>query len=404
MTTTLGPRSLLLAASAAAAALSALPARGDRDSLARRLDWPRREARVEAEVDLPREEAERLLSHPSRWVRSGAAAALERIAARDSIGALTEALSTERDPLAREKIAAALAATGKEARDDVRAACDRLGRSAGPGVFDAYVRAVVERELRRVIDEITDSTGNVKGFFAKPFGDIADIASDAVPVLVEFVRGGRTSALGRQVAVRGLAELGDSRAAAPLREVFDGLSAFMAREGIEEALVPELGEPARDEVELRRYVSHALYRLEDREPFERRVRAFLAQLRDITSPLGSLRRSSLEDIRGHYALGYEYHQVRRYDDAIAFYIQAKSSRGFRRFGAVIVWDYLASYNMACIESQRGNVPLAITHLAEAIDAGFADMDWIGRDHDLDPLRGDPRFEALIESPLEPRPR
>ncbi len=105
-------------------------------------------------------------------------------------------------------------------------------------------------------------------------------------------------------------------------------------------------------------------------------------------------------MRGFYAIGYEYHQVRRWDDAVDFYGSAKSIKRARRFQGALPWDYLASYNMACIEAQRGSVALAVHRLAEAIEAGFADMDWISRDPDLDPLRDDPRFKALVA----PEPR
>lgn len=403
---------LALAAALALPASDASAAAGmDRESLVRALAEERREKRAEAVDALASGDgaslsaAGELLSHPSRWVRSAAASTLSRVPSAESLPALARALSTERDPLARSAMAAALAAAGNSSRGAVRAACESLPPDERQPVFAAYVRAAVEREMRRVLVEITDSTGAVKGFYAKPFAGILDLREEAVPVLVEFVRSGRTSVLGRQVAVRGLAEMGDARAVAPLREVFDGLTGWMRANRVEEELVPEIGEDSKDEVELRRYVSHALFRLGDEAPFDLRMRKFFADLSKLLRE-PSWKSPEIDQMRGFYAIGYEHHQVRKWDDAVAFYRQAKATRGLRRFGGALPWDYLASYNMACIEAQRGDVALAISHLSQAIDAGFADFDWISRDPDLDPLRADPLFRALTEETPgeEPRPR
>lgn len=53
------------------------------------------------------------------------------------------------------------------------------------------------------------------------------------------------------------------------------------------------------------------------------------------------------------------------------------------------------YNATCIYSLLGKFDEALDYFERAIDAGFASMDWIKNDSDLDPLRGHPRFiEAL----------
>ena len=39
---------------------------------------------------------------------------------------------------------------------------------------------------------------------------------------------------------------------------------------------------------------------------------------------------------------------------------------------------------------------AIRCLAEAFDRGFQNKGWFENDPDLDPLRGDPRFQSLID--------
>jgi len=53
------------------------------------------------------------------------------------------------------------------------------------------------------------------------------------------------------------------------------------------------------------------------------------------------------------------------------------------------------YNVACLYSLEGETDAAITALEDAFAVGFANRDWIERDPDLDPLRADPRFRALL---------
>jgi len=53
------------------------------------------------------------------------------------------------------------------------------------------------------------------------------------------------------------------------------------------------------------------------------------------------------------------------------------------------------YNVACVYSNAGRNQEAIGYLEQAIDAGFSQKEWIENDHDLDPLRKEPRFQALM---------
>ncbi len=53
------------------------------------------------------------------------------------------------------------------------------------------------------------------------------------------------------------------------------------------------------------------------------------------------------------------------------------------------------YNVACLYAVDEQVDRAITCLEEAIEQGFWRRDWIERDPDLDSLRDDPRFQAIM---------
>ena len=53
------------------------------------------------------------------------------------------------------------------------------------------------------------------------------------------------------------------------------------------------------------------------------------------------------------------------------------------------------YTVACNYSLAGEIEEAIDCLEKALKAGFAHKEWIEHDSDLDPLRGHPRFQALL---------
>lgn len=54
------------------------------------------------------------------------------------------------------------------------------------------------------------------------------------------------------------------------------------------------------------------------------------------------------------------------------------------------------YNLACALARTGRSAEAFTALAGAIEAGFADRKSLESDPDLEPLRADPRFRALVD--------
>jgi TolB-like protein/tetratricopeptide (TPR) repeat protein len=53
------------------------------------------------------------------------------------------------------------------------------------------------------------------------------------------------------------------------------------------------------------------------------------------------------------------------------------------------------YNVACAYSVLGDVDDAIAMLDQAVQHGRGNLEWIERDPDFDPLRADPRFNAIV---------
>jgi adenylate cyclase len=57
---------------------------------------------------------------------------------------------------------------------------------------------------------------------------------------------------------------------------------------------------------------------------------------------------------------------------------------------------LVLYNVACFYSRRGDIGKAVELLQHAVDSGWGDRAWLETDSDLDALRGDRDFQALLE--------
>lgn len=94
------------------------------------------------------------------------------------------------------------------------------------------------------------------------------------------------------------------------------------------------------------------------------------------------------------------------DDARAVYLGAMShltlgnlevaKQWARRAYAIAPDDSYNVYGQACFYSLIGETQDAIRYFEEALDAGFAHLEWVENDSDLDALRDDPRFQALID--------
>jgi serine/threonine protein kinase/Flp pilus assembly protein TadD len=94
------------------------------------------------------------------------------------------------------------------------------------------------------------------------------------------------------------------------------------------------------------------------------------------------------------------------DDARALYLAAgglvqlgepeRALEMARRAHAIDPEDSGVLYNVACVYSLAGMVDDAIGCLEKAVQNGFGHREWIEHDSDLDNLRGDQRFHALLK--------
>lgn len=89
----------------------------------------------------------------------------------------------------------------------------------------------------------------------------------------------------------------------------------------------------------------------------------------------------------HYLLGWCAVQRNDRAAAIPHFIEAADS---------FFLPHLSNYNAACCAALLGESDRALGLLGRAVDAGFRDADLAGADADLESLRRDPRFLALLE--------
>lgn len=59
-------------------------------------------------------------------------------------------------------------------------------------------------------------------------------------------------------------------------------------------------------------------------------------------------------------------------------------------------DSLVWYNLGCSLSLAGRLDDALEALSKALELGYDDYEWMKKDSDLSALRGDARFESMLE--------
>jgi tetratricopeptide (TPR) repeat protein len=88
-----------------------------------------------------------------------------------------------------------------------------------------------------------------------------------------------------------------------------------------------------------------------------------------------------------FALAFDAYSAKEYERSIELYQELLES-GFPRKSGIL-------FNIACNEALLGRADDAIGHLRAAIEADERVLELFPTDSDLDPIRDDPRFAALI---------
>jgi predicted Zn-dependent protease len=78
----------------------------------------------------------------------------------------------------------------------------------------------------------------------------------------------------------------------------------------------------------------------------------------------------------------------------------------RRLAAALPHDSVVQYNLACSLACNGLTADAVAALRRAFERGYDDFEHLDLDQDLESLRNDPRYAALIDefrpAPIPPR--
>lgn len=69
----------------------------------------------------------------------------------------------------------------------------------------------------------------------------------------------------------------------------------------------------------------------------------------------------------------------------------------RRLATLLPRDAIVHYNLACSLAQVGEIRAAVDALRQALRLGYRDVAYLETDSDLDNLRGDPEYQALLSA-------
>jgi hypothetical protein len=125
-----------------------------------------------------------------------------------------------------------------------------------------------------------------------------------------------------------------------------------------------------------------------KETRSKAIAAFQEQRFDDAIPL--LRKvlaASPDDGQCWYHLGFALHSQQKLDEALQAHLKATSSPRYKP---------TATYNVACVYALKNDKDKAFEWLQKALEAGFAQVDHMAIDSDMDSLRDDPRYKAITE--------
>lgn len=122
------------------------------------------------------------------------------------------------------------------------------------------------------------------------------------------------------------------------------------------------------------------------EPQERQMRREREKERLAQHQMGE-RLEEPRDGEGWFDRGWEFHRQDRFDEAVAAF-QRAAEMGHRKATSL--------YNVACGYAMQDNADQALLYLEQALAEGFGRFDLIWKDADLDPIRPDARFQALMD--------
>jgi hypothetical protein len=247
------------------------------------------------------------------------------------------------------------------------------------GALDEIVRLQVEFTMNRLI-----TPGGMSGFYEGQFKGIAAIGKRVIPVLIEMgvtgeyqfkaVANPERQAKIRMFAVEALGEFKDDAVIAKLKDVA-GEEPTGPMEPLDGTAVMFGGAGRMDEK--RQAAMIALYKLGTTVYLDKQKEWYEQQLG--------------KGDNYSFSLSYSMHlsRMRKYAEAEQIVRKLlESNRGMLDSATM-------NYHMACATACNGKKAEALGYLKKAVKGGM-DIEWVKIDGDMDSLRNEPEYKALIE--------
>jgi HEAT repeat protein len=314
-------------------------------------------------------------------LRRRAIRALGLAGSEKAIGPIVDVLN-EDPPVARAEAIDALASIGEKAVEFLREAVKarRAKEEDSNEVAVLFNQVAVERVLDAMITK--DGEGE-SGTWAGQFEPLAKLGKERVlPVLWKMAAEPdyalrfrdptkvprRYPTLLQCLAILAIGDLGDAEAAKKLKD---------------------LTFPAGEDRHLDQLV--ALYRLGDKGALTEYVDAVLKEAKSLMDGEGRMTayRNMLNAAILRARAGMKEEALKTYGEVIAAVAAASHERDFPDVR-------YAHYNSACLLAGMGKKAEAVAALGAAIEAGWVDYEWIFRDKELDPIRGEEGYRKLTE--------
>lgn len=220
------------------------------------------------------------------------------------------------------------------------------------------LRRITLSAVRKEIEKLITEDGSY-GFYDGQFSDIAKMGKGAIPWLLELFRDESNEMPVRVLALEALGDLKDTSVIPKLRELIYNENYSDFQRPIAFTLA-KLGDHTFSDVIIERYKSY------------------------IRGNEGNPRAQAA----GYSGLAHAYSRLKKHQKAVECYKKVIDLDPEARPGAY--------YNMACSLAKMKDLEKALDALQKAADEGYDDWKWMLKDGDLGPLRGHPRFEAIIE--------
>jgi HEAT repeat protein len=304
---------------------------------------------------------------------------------------------TELDPAMKEASEVALSAIGPRAIEEVAkaVAAGKLRKQVAESIEAYYTRGEVERLLETQLGEDLST-----GFYDDQFKDLAAFGMDkAMPVLIQIMN--ERSYVFRRAHRHDRANVFGER----MRELAVMAAGELRGEGALAAVKTFAGDEIQARsLRIREETLVALHRLGEKAPLEE-------YLRDARRDADAAFKGTTADqkFKGTYqlfSLGLLYHRLKRYDDAIGVYLERLRVIEDEKIDkARDEWFFTTLYNLACEYSLTGDRARALEWLGKAVRAGYQDREWMKKDKDLDPIRGEEAYQKLMadDSLFEKKP-